>query len=271
MVIGHVFKAAEKVVNKTVSKGSRIQVDKAVKTAKGIAGSRPVKQVSVYEYEALKAERQRRGRPLQGTGPRGGTTKNDKIIDKKLKEEKVKISKINKSDKKRILVGKLPVVKRKGHYKKFTTKQKDIVVKGSGVQATDLGEKRRIWSLSEELAERDGIIPISKVERRNLGKNKVSEFEERQIKKSKSATIYGAVPKGTTFWKKNRDGSKFRNNIEKLGEQTYKLSNARKWTGIGVGLGGAATLGGLGSEPSRAERNAERYLNKSKKDRWGYW
>ena len=285
MVIGHVFKAAGKIVNKTVPKGSRIQVDKAVKTAQGIAGSRPVKQISVYEREELnkilssKADRLRRGRPLKGTGPRGGNTRNDKVIDKKLKEKKVKISKVIKSDKKRILVGKLPVVKRKGHYKR-QSKNTSLVAKGSGVKATELKRSKQLEKADmtfrlEELAEDTGLVPRSRVVNNFFRGNKKgsSPFEIWQNKKESApkGSHHQTGNRGTTFWKKTADGrSTFRNPMER-GEQTIKTENALKWTGVGVGLGGAATLGGLGSEPSRAERNAERYLKKSKDERWGYW
>ena len=203
MVIGHVFKAAGKVVNKTVPKGSRIQVDKAVKTAQGIAGSRPVKQISVYEYGALKAERQRRGRPLKGTGPQGGNTRNDKVIDKKLKEKKAKISKVIKSDKKRILALRLPAKERRLtkdemikynispgssrrdvprkyeytesrnnptlHLKKYKggklrSYEKVTPMYGPDVKTVDMDKAKRLWFYNEVNAVSKGKVAMDKVE-----------------------------------------------------------------------------------------------------------
>jgi len=48
---------------------------------------------------------------LQGTGPRGGNTPNDKLIDKKIKKDKIEKNKIVKTDKKNILHGRLPPTK----------------------------------------------------------------------------------------------------------------------------------------------------------------
>ena len=359
MVIGHVFKAAGKVVNKTVPKGSRIQVDKAVKMAQGISPPNPNHRYSDKEIEVVKdlvrqrdsgqfmpnqrlsdhmkrvtrfsdaLDEVRKERKIafnkkfqkKGTGPRGGNTRNDKVIDKKLKKKKANISKVIKSDKKRILVGKLPVVKRKGHYKK-QSKNTSLVANGSDVKATELkrskhkkkfnpvheayatsleikynklidekadnakvmkwakeGEMEEIKAEMtfrlEEIAEDTGLVSRSRVENKFFRGNKKgsSPFEIWQNKKESApkGSHHQTGNRGTTFWKKTADGrSTFRNPMER-GEQTIKKENAKKWTGVGVGLGGAATLGGLGSEPSRAEVNAQRYLKKSKDERWGYW
>ena len=49
---------------------------------------------------------------LQGTGPRGGNTPNDKLIDRKIKKDKTVKNKIVKTDKKNILHGRLPPPKK---------------------------------------------------------------------------------------------------------------------------------------------------------------
>ena len=114
---------------------------------------------------------------------------------------------------------------------------------------------RHIFAISEsELVDRK-IIPEEKVAFSSPVKhgftNAYGPFEVRQINKEQ---MFGK-PKGVTFWKKNIDGSTFRNSVEKtkrlpeggkIGEQTYALSNALKWRGIGLGLGGAGVLGGGG-------------------------
>jgi hypothetical protein len=249
MVIGHVFKATRKVVEKTVPKGSRIQVDKAVKTAKGIAGSRPVKQVSAYEYEALKAERQRRGRPLKGTGPRGGNTKNDKLVARSTRRtERLKKKSLTKTQ--REIIGKLPAGKR--NYRK--QQKRDVVVKGSGVDAQPLNTRKR-----------EATLPMPKKYQSMYGPTWASASHPwKNVKPTGPIIAKGwknVKPTGTITVK---DLKPFATDAVKRQQWNKK----KKGLGVGAGVIGAGTLG---SEPSLSEVNAERYLNKSKKNRWGYW
>ena len=137
MVIGHIVGSAFNIAAKVIPKGSKIEVAKAVKMAQGISGhGLSPDDVAVGSRGPIEPK---------GTGSRGGTTKNDKTIDKKLNEKKKKVKKINKSDKKRVLQGKLPVVPRKTHYKK-QSKDTPLVVKGSGVKATELKRDPNKWT-----------------------------------------------------------------------------------------------------------------------------
>ena len=159
MVIGHFIGS---VINlgaaKVIPKGSKIEVAKAVKMAQGISGhggsrGAPIERAPIEPRGVITSKG-----TGKGTGSRGGNTKNDKTIDKKLNEKKKKVKKINKSDKKRVLQGKLPVVPRKTHYKK-QSKDTPLVVKGSGVKATEYSNFKNYGGVKATELKRSKLKP----------------------------------------------------------------------------------------------------------------
>lgn len=240
--------------------GSKIQTDKTIKTAQALVkantggGTQKEKEIAALrqmlqnaekkrikesansaaaakktqtEVAALKRILQKANQPKKrGTGANGGNTKNDKTIDKKIKQPEKKKTKILKADQIRILKHKLPVKKRQ---KK--TEKPDLVVKGSGVNAQPYDRKKYQSMYGPTWITAKDIKPFA-----SDAVNKV--ISTKKVKKDFSSL---------DPWKKKD-----------------------KMTGLGLGVGGAGMFA-LGTHPSQAEINAERYLKKSKKDRWGYW
>ena len=139
---------------------------------------------------------------LQGTGPRGGNTPNDKLIDRKIKKDETVKNKIVKTDKKNILHGRLPPTKR--NWKK-QSENTLLTPPGSGVDLKKLpnqssGSKsfQYFWNtmkpktkfnqnikkrvLAGTMTEKQAILTIKKIDR--LIKNKKPGYltdEERKI------------------------------------------------------------------------------------------
>jgi hypothetical protein len=202
---------------------------------------------------------------IKGTGPRGGTTVNDRIINKKVNDNNNRNTKILKTDKTRIIKNKLPVKQRpirtktKPNYiidkTKMTGKypgleaKKKIAGKYPGLEAkkknavldwqlkeheqkTMTGLRRQPASMVPDRLDREIKAPsmfeqTQKVKERP--KNELNEFGFlNPLKEGKN--------KGVT-----KDG-RFRNSISMKGEQSYDPDMAKKWTGVGLGVAGGGTL-----------------------------
>ena len=260
MVISHIIKAVGKAT------GSKIQTEKTIKTAQALVkantggGTQKEKEIAALrqmlknaeqkrikstansaaavkqkqaEVAALKTILQKANKQKQkGTGVKGGNTKNDKTIDKKIKKQEKAKAKVLNADQIRILKNQLPIVKRKGNFRKSTNKNQPLTPKGSGVDIAPLPKTKysSMYGPTNQITAKD-LKPFA-----FNAANKV--ISTKKFKKDLSSL---------DPWKKKD-----------------------KVTGLGLGVGGAGMFA-LGTQPSQAEINAEKYLKKSKDERWGYW
>lgn len=274
MVIGHIIKAVGKAA---ATKTSKIQTEKTIKTAQALVrantggGTQKEKEIAALRQMLQNAEKKRikdaalsaqaekqRNREVaalkvmlqrantqkpKGTGVKGGNTKNDKIIDKKIKkQEKVK-AKVLKADKIRILKNQLPKVKRKGNFRKSTNKNQPLTPEGSGVNIAPLPKPQKYTSM----------------------------YGPTWKPKPVSDTITAKDLKPFAFDAANKVIAKDKLKLTKDHSSLDPWKKKDKVTGFGFGIGGAGMFA-LGTQPSQAEINAEKYIKKSKNDdRWGYW
>ena len=273
MVISHIIKAVGKAT------GSKIQTEKTIKTAQALVkantggGTQKEKEIAALrqmlknaeqkrikstansaaavkqkqaEVAALKTILQKANKQNQkGTGVKGGNTKNDKTIDKKIKKQEKAKAKVLNADQIRILKNQLPIVKRKGNFRKSTNKNQPLTPKGSGVD----------------------IAPLPKPDKKYqsmYGPTWASGWNT--VKPTGTITAKDIKPFVFDAANKVISTKKFKKDLSSL--DPWKKKD--KVTGLGLGVGGAGMFA-LGTQPSQAEINAEKYLKKSKDERWGYW
>ena len=273
MVISHIIKAVGKAT------GSKIQTEKTIKTAQALVkantggGTQKEKEIAALrqmlknaeqkrikstansaaavkqkqaEVAALKTILQKANKQNQkGTGVKGGNTKNDKTIDKKIKKQEKAKAKVLNADQIRILKNQLPIVKRKGNFRKSTNKNQPLTPKGSGVD----------------------IAPLPKPDKKYqsmYGPTWASGWNT--VKPTGTITAKDIKPFAFDAANKVISTKKFKKDLSSL--DPWKKKD--KVTGLGLGVGGAGMFA-LGTQPSQAEINAEKYLKKSKDERWGYW
>tara|TARA_B110000438_G_scaffold3908_1_gene3928 strand:+ start:19613 stop:20614 length:1002 start_codon:yes stop_codon:yes gene_type:complete len=333
MVIGHIIKA--------VGKGSKIQTEKTIKTAQALVkantggGTQKEKEIAALrqmlqnaeqnrikdtalsaaadkkrqdEVAALKTILQKANKQKQkGTGVKGGNTKNDKTIDKKIKQPVKEKAKVLKADKIRILKNKLPIVKRTGHYKQSTNKNQPLTPKGSGVNIAPLPKPDKKYQSMNGPTWASGWKTVKPSGLNNISWKPVSNTI---TAKDLKPFAFDAANKVISTEKKK---IKFKKDLSSL--DPWKKKD--KVTGLGLGVGGAGMFA-LGTQPQQAhaegtlldrndrpvhdpsgrnrkaqkqwsiknkgvpvgyqwgshpetEINAKKYLKKSKDERWGYW
>lgn len=178
---------------------------------------------SIAKKLAATAVKKRNDLTKVKTGPRGGETASDRLVARSTRRtERLKKKSLTKTQ--REIIGKLPAGKR--NYRR--QQKRDVVVKGSGVDAQPLNTRKKYQSM--------------------YGPTWASGWKT--VKPTGTITAKDLKPFATDAVKRQQWNKK------------------KKGLGVGAGVIGAGTLG---SEPSLSEVNAQRYLNKSKKNRWGYW
>lgn len=284
MVIGHIIKAVGKAT------GSKIQTEKTIKTAQALVkantggGTQKEKEIAALrkmlqnaeqkrikdtslsaaadkkrqaEVAALKTMLQKANKQNpKGTGVKGGNTKNDKTIDKKIQQPEKTKAKVLKADQIRILKNQLPKVKRKGNFRKSTNKNQPLTPKGSGVNIAPLPKPDKKYQSMYGTTWASGWKTVKPSGLNNISWKPVSN----------TITVKDIKPFATDAANKVISSKNIKLNKNSL--DPWKKKD--KVTGLGLGVGGAGMFA-LGTQPSQAEINAEKYLKKSKDERWGYW
>jgi hypothetical protein len=97
-------------------------------------------------------------------------------------------------------------------------------------------EKRDLWETKDLFQ-----MPLSKVAKKSSGETGPSGMQSIFEKMQASTEINRSLNMGSTKSDKTRLS---RNALEALGEESYDGTVAKRWTGVGLGIGGAGALGG---------------------------
>ena len=127
-------------------------------------------------------------------------------------------------------------------FKNIATEQ---FAKHFGKKISPSGNKILMKSLKEEVL------------KENWGKgNPASNFERTQIdRKNITGKSFGAIKDGIFRQNiPNRPGYKY------SGQQSYDPDMAKKWAGLGLGLGGAGVIGGVGLSKTDSKKNKDQSL-----------
>ena len=217
---------------------------------------------SIAKKLAAAAVKKRNDLTKVKTGPRGGETASDKLVARSTRRtERLKKKSLTKTQ--REIIGKLPAGKR--NYRK--QQKRDVVVKGSGVDAQPLNTRKTIFYKKTEVENTQPrkTIFYKKTEVENTNKLKKYQSMYGPTWASAWKTVKPTGPIIAKGWKNvkptgtitAKDLKPFATDAVK--RQQWNKKRKKAWAGT------------LGSEPSLSEVNAQRYLNKSKKNRWGYW